>query len=428
MLASGEMPSAGRYAITAELLIPGSGEPLKDGCVVVDGTTLEYVGPADEGPVLDEFDQVHVPVLMPGMWDCHGHFIGLLTVNMDALVTATAPLAAIRTAVDAGRVLASGFTSVREVGGLGLHLARAISEGTIQGPTIYSAGAMIGPTGGHADIHKYPLDALRSMGEALPFRVCDGVPECLKVVREQLRAGARLIKVCASGGIGSEIDQPEDEQFSPDELKAMVDEAARAGRVVAAHCHGRASIVNALEAGVRTIEHGTCLDEETVAMMLEYDAVLVPTRMIVEDMLAHGRESGQPEYARRKELAYADRHAESLSLAVSRGVRIATGTDSYTSRPGLAVCWGTSARELQHLVTAGMTPLQAIEAATANGPLTIGRQAPRSGRLEHGFDADLVALAVDPTTDVGVLTEQENVLGVWKGGVLAHERRQLASL
>jgi imidazolonepropionase-like amidohydrolase len=174
----------------------------------------------------------------------------------------------------------------------------------------------------------------------------------------------------------------------------------------------------ALRAGARTIEHGTYLDEEAADAMRECDAVLVPTRLIIEEYLAHGAATGLPDYAHRKLLEVADRHAAAIALAHERGVRIALGTDIAGSGDTTPARWGQNGAELGLLVKAGLSPLEAIEAATAAGPLTLGPQAPRSGVLEAGYDADLIALTADPATDPSVVAEPANVTHVWKGGVL----------
>ena len=177
---------------------------------------------------------------------------------------------------------------MRDVGGLGVHLARAVAEGHLDGPAIYGAGAILSTTGGHADLHSFPLDWMRdySRREGL-MRLADGPDECAKAAREQLRRNAKLIKVCASGGVLSEVDDPIHQQFTTAELRAIVEVAGLADRVVAAHCHGKPGIMAALRAGVRTIEHGTFLDDECCDAMRECGAVLVPTRTIIEDMLAN---------------------------------------------------------------------------------------------------------------------------------------------
>lgn len=186
-------------------------------------------------------------------------------------------------------LLNAGFTSVREMGGYGIQLATAIEEGSLVGPQIYSANCIISTTGGHADSHDMPLDWFHdAVAHGLPCYTADGVPECLKAVRTQLRAGAKVIKICGSGGVGSERDNPIDQQFSFEEVKAMVEEASRAQRLVGAHCHGKPGILNVLKAGVKTIEHGSYIDEECCDLMKENDAILVLTRLIVEDGLKLG--------------------------------------------------------------------------------------------------------------------------------------------
>jgi imidazolonepropionase-like amidohydrolase len=306
-------------------------------------------------------------------------------------------------------------TSVREVGGLGIHLARAVAEGVLDGPAIYAAGAILSTTGGHGDLHAYPLPMLdqftRLSGE---LRLADGPDECTRAVREQLRQNARVIKVCASGGVLSEVDHPVHQQFTAAELRTMVEIAGLAERVVAAHCHGKPGIMAALEAGVRTIEHGTYLDDECCAAMLETGAILVPTRTIIEDILQHLDEV--PDYAAAKLVAIAATHAEATARAIEHGVTIAMGTDIGLTGPDRPNSWGQNGSELPYLVALGMTARQAIEAATATGPLTLGPQAPRSGKLEAGYDADVITLDADPLADIAVLADPGHVTGVWTAG------------
>jgi imidazolonepropionase-like amidohydrolase len=212
----------------------------------------------------------------------------------------------------------------------------------------------------------------------------------------------------------SEVDHPVHQQFTLTELRAIVEVAAMAERVVAAHCHGKPGIMAALEAGVRTIEHGTYLDDECCDAMRETGAILVPTRTIIEDMLAHL--DAVPGYAAAKLVAIADVHAKAMVNAMAHGVTIAAGTDIGLTGPDRPNSWGMNGAELVHLVTLGMTPLQAIEAATATAPLTLGPQAPRSGRLEPGCDADVITLDADPLADIAVLADPGHVTGVWTAG------------
>jgi len=401
--------------IEAETLIPGSGEPVSDGVVIVDGPVISYAGPASRAPATPGAVVHRTETVMPGMWDCHGHFLGMRVLDLGRLPLDPVPLRAARCARDLRAALRAGITSVREVGGLGVHLARAVAEGVLEGPAIYAAGAILSTTGGHADLHAYPLPWVSDFGVHYgELRLADGPAECMRAVREQLRQNARLIKVCASGGVMSEIDNPIHQQFTIGELRAIVEVAGLADRVVAAHCHGKPGIMAAVEAGVRTIEHGTYLDDEACAAMRETGAILVPTRAIIEDILANL--AAVPDYAAAKLTALAERHAESVSRAIDHRVTIAMGTDISVTGPGRPNSWGTNGAELAHLVRLGMTPLQAIEAATATAPLTLGPQAPRSGRLEPGYDADILTVAANPLADIAILSRPEHITGVWTRG------------
>ena len=409
--------------IEADVLIPGHGDVVKNGCVVFDGPTITYAGPIEGAPKGPSSAKTHgVPAVMPGMWDCHGHFMGLKTTNIEEGVRTPVAVSAARAAADAARCLQAGFTSVREVGGLGIFLARAIDEGSIPGPHIYASGGMISPTGGHGDLHSYPLDFTKYVLEQTQMSaLADGVPECLKAVRGMLRLNARVIKICASGGVASEVDHPIHQEFSDEELRAIVEEAARADRIVASHCHGKPGILAALRSGCRTIEHGTYLDDEAAELFLEQKAILVPTRFIIDRLAKSATQMGSPEYILRKIVPVVGRHEEALRLAIKKGVRIAVGTDIITSGVTGYADWGQNAFELTNLQEAGMKPLQAIEAATATGPATLGPQAPKSGQLKDGYDADLLVLAKNPVQDLAVLTDPSNVRRIWKGGLLVKD-------
>ena len=223
-----------------------------------------------------------------------------------------------------------------------------------------------------------------------------------------------MIKVCASGGVLSEVDDPIHQQFTVAELRAIVEVAGLADRVVAAHCHGKPGIMAALRAGVRTIEHGTYLDDECCDAMRETDAILVPTRTIIEDMLA--TRGVVPAYAMAKLDAIADLHAQAVTRAYEHGVTIAMGTDIALTGADLPNAWGQNGSEPGYLVKLGMSPLEAIEAATATGPLTVGPQAPLSGRLAEGYDADVITLDADPLADIGVLADPDRITAVWTRG------------
>lgn len=232
--------------IDANKLIPGRGEPIAGASVVLEDGKISYVGPTDGAPVANT--TIKTPTVMPGLWECHGHFLGLLTANFDEMSSLRPQLAAMRVTHDAGAALDAGFTSVREMGGYGTFLARSVNEGWVTGPNIYASGGMLSQTGGHGDIHGAPLAVARELLQAHwgEDHICDGPDECRAAVRRMLRLGARVIKIHASGGVMSELDDPMLPQFSKKELEAIVDEAARMERLVGAHCHGSRGITAAL--------------------------------------------------------------------------------------------------------------------------------------------------------------------------------------
>ena len=399
--------------IEAKRLIPGRGPVVDDAVVVVDDV-ITFAGKAGDAPETAGAEVVQADTVMPGMWECHGHFIGIYTANIPEAFMTRPQLAAMRVTKDAQAVLQSGFTSVREMGGLGSFLGRAIEEGAVEGPNVYGSGSMLSMTAGHGDSHSLDLPVARLLhthtwGED---NIVDGPDECRAGVRRMLRLGAKVIKVHASGGVLSELDDPHLPQFSKPELEAIVDEATRMERLVGAHCHGKRGIMAALEAGIKTIEHGTFLDEEAAEAMVETGAILVPTRFIVDLLVREGDEHGMPAYAKKKIEMTAESHANAVTLANEKGVKIALGTDIW----GTGI-WGRNAEELPLLVDCGLTPLQAIETATANGPATLGPQAPKSGQLKEGFDGDVICVSGDPSSDITVLTDPANVTHVWKGGV-----------
>ncbi|KAK1778619.1 hypothetical protein QBC45DRAFT_413771 [Copromyces sp. CBS 386.78] len=412
------------YGVLADVLIPGRGEAQKNGALVVKDSIIEWVGPKDEIPSKYSSTRFsRVPVLMPGMWDAHTHFEGAHVAvgihdSVKYFMPGTSALIGAVIVDDLRRTLMAGFTSIRELCGYAGDVAPAIDMGAIVGPRVYPAIGILSMTGGHGDPQDVPLQTVLegcAYGSSSSF-VCDGVDGCIKAVRQQIRRGAKVIKVCATGGTLSLNDQPEDTQFSPEELRAIVQEAKRSSRVVAAHAHGKPGIMAALDAGVKSIEHGVYLDEEVAAKMKEKDAILVPTRHIVEGMAAGDDDLDPRQRAKLERSIQLSR--DSIKLAVKMGVKIALGTDSFSSDRNHALAHGKNAMELRYAVEAGMTPLQAIEMATATPPETLGPQARKSGQLKAGFDADLIAISSNPLEDIEVLTDPDNITHVWKGGVL----------
>lgn len=398
--------------IVADVMIPGRGDPVEGAVVVMENGAISYAGPAAGAPAAASDDvEVEAPVVMPGIWDCHTHFVGMSLSSLDALATTDVVAAAARAVEDAAAVLDGGVTSVRDVGGIGLRLAPVQAEGRMRGPRIHAAGRILSTTGGHGDIHSLPLDFVHELTCNTGFSImCDGVPEVLKAVRTNLRSNAKLIKICASRGVMSEIDHPMHQQFSDEELAAIVGEAARAERIVAAHCHGKAGIMAALRAGVHSIEHGSFLDEEAADFMVEQGTWLVPTRYVNEALL---KQDDLPRYVREKGEMVSGVHEQAMKIAIAKGVKIATGCDIFVS----GQMYGSNSLEIMHLINAGMTDLQAIEAATANGPETLGPQAPRSGQLRAGFDADVITVDTNPLDDRSVWGDADRVTAVWQGGV-----------
>lgn len=406
------------HGIKADLLIPGRGKPLKHAAVVVEEDKIIWVGLEAEIPAsFGSITFTRVPVVMPGLWDCHVHFGGTSLASLGPFGDEPT-LAGARTTRDVKEVLMAGFTSVREMAGNGGLIWPAIKDGTIPGPNVYSSIAAISMTAGHGDIHPVPLTAMIDActhGYA-PMAICDGVEDCIRTVRQQIRKGAKVIKVCATGGVGSELDDPEDRQFSDKELRAMVEEAARAKRIVAAHCHGKDGIIAALNAGCRTIEHATYIDDEVLDLVKEKDAILVMTRTIVVALLSLKDTISPASYAKLKVIEPI--HKKAYALAVKKGVRLALGTDIGLSALNTPLSHGKNGMELIYAVQAGMTPLEAIEAATAISPDTLGPQAPRSGQLKAGYDADIIAVSDNPLNDIAVLSQPDNITHVWKAGKL----------
>ncbi|KAL0944307.1 amidohydrolase [Colletotrichum truncatum] len=409
--------------ISADLLIPGRGDPLKNAVVAVENDKIAFVGLSKELPEkYRSIEAVHVPVIMPGLWDVHVHFVGMdiatsISGGLFNFLPGSNALVGAITVDDLERTLMAGYTSIRELGGYAGDLVPGIKKGRLLGPNVYSSIAAMSISGGHGDEHAFPIETVLNFAKCGgPCSIADGPDECIRQVRLLVRRGASCIKVCSSGGVLSLLDDPEDRQFSDEELKAIVDEAARSRRSVAAHAIGKAGILAALRAGVKTIEHGMYLDDEVADIMLEKGAIFVPTQHIVNTV---SKDTSQlpPPIARKIE-GLVQKASESYQLAIKRGVKIALGTDTASSDRTKELAHGTNARELYWAVKNGMTPLQAIEASTANAPETLGGMAPLSGQLKEGYDADLIAVAKNPLEDIEILTKQDNITHVWKEGRL----------
>lgn len=303
--------------IDTDLLIPGRGNPVQSGTIIYSrppkspkaGTksTILFAGATADLPYIysDVTASTKVPVLLPGLWDCHVHYFGIADSNVDHMALLPPALAGMRSARDVMATLNAGYTSVREVGGYGIDIKLAIDEGWIPGPRIYSSGGLISQTAGHGDLHSMPLSLIQDciQHKGLPLYLADGVESAIKAVRTQIRRGAAVIKVCCTGGVMTLIDSPRAAQFSMSELEAIVAEAARANMVVAAHAHGTEGIIAALKAGVTTIEHGSYLTQEAIDLMLDKKAVLVATRWIIENGLRNRQNMRESSYQKLLEIA-----------------------------------------------------------------------------------------------------------------------------
>ena len=315
----------------------------------------------------------------------------------------------LRGTVNCRTTLLAGFTTVRNLGLfvktggylLDVALARAIDNGWIDGPRIVSAGHAITPTGGHLDPTMFERLGPDIMPLSVEEGIANGVPEVRKAVRYQIKYGARLIKISASGGVMSHSGLAGAQQYSDEELAAIVDEAHRAGIKVAAHAHGDAGIRACIRAGVDCIEHGSLAEDETIQMMVENGTFLVPTSFLSEGL---DMSRAAPELQAKAAEVF-PRARAMLGKAIANGVKIACGTDAP------AIPHGENAKELWAMVDRGMTPMQALQAATVMSAELIGVD--DRGRLEPGLLADIVAVPGDPSEDI---TTTQDVRFVMKGG------------
>ncbi|MFB4277502.1 amidohydrolase family protein [Nonomuraea sp. MTCD27] len=348
--------------------------------------------------------------VVPGLIDAHVH-VTASTANLGTLGSMSPSYVAAHSARIMGGMLDRGFTTVRDASGADFGLADAQAEGLIRGPRLLFCGKGLSQTGGHADF--------RGRGEHLRDdhpccagvgRVADGVDAVRAAARDELRKGAHHIKVMASGGVASPTDRIDSTQYSMDELRAIVDEAAAANRYVAAHAYTARAVNRALEAGVRSIEHGNLIDDTSVELFLRHDAFLVPTLVTYWALKEEGREFGLPERSWRKVDEVLEAGLAALERAARGGVRLAYGTD---------LLGGMHRHQSQEfrLRAEVQRPIDVLRAATTGAAELVGL-AGEIGTLAVGAHADLLVLDGDPLEDAGVLADQKHLRHVVQAGTI----------
>lgn len=353
--------------------------------------------------------------VLPGLVDMHVHLWGVggdpMRERLNALTTDDAD-DMMQAVVNARTTLGAGFTTVRDLGGdpRGIRALRdAIARGDVEGPTIVNAGRMISVTGGHGDGSNGLAEEWADAVHQHQINICDGPDDCRRAVRAQVGLGAQVIKFAATGGVLSNVAGGLGRAMTPEEMRAIVDTAHALGRKVAAHSHAAEGTRAALEAGVDSIEHGTFIDDETVRLFKAKGAYLVPTMIAPVTALAQARGGQLPPATIPKAEQAAAAAAESHARAIRAGVKVAFGTDTGVSKHG------DNAKEFALMVRAGMTPAQAIRAATVAAADLLGRTA-EIGTLTPGHAADLIAVTGSPIDDV---TRLEHVDFVMHRGVVA---------
>jgi imidazolonepropionase-like amidohydrolase len=399
------------------LLDVSTGDVLTDRAVLIDGERIAGVVSAPEVPSDVPVRDLPDLMVLPGLVDCHAHLVGEEDSGhgYTELLTRTGAQEAMTGVRNARATLLAGFTSVRDVGTyrafVDVALRDAIDAGWTPGPRMMVAGAYVGCTGGGGDISGLAPDAERLVPDELRVGVVDTVDDVRRAVRRILYGGADLVKLIATGAVMSDNGNPGVPELTEDQIRTAVEEAALHGAHVAAHAHGAEGIKRAIRGGVHSIEHGSLMDDEGVAMMAETGTWLVADIYGGDYIDEIGRRDGWKADVLRKNDETTQAQREVFSKCVEAGVPIAYGTDSGIYPHGL------NARQLAYHVRHGQTPLAALRSATVDAAELMG-WSDRIGRIESGWYADLVAVAGNPLDDVSLL---EDVRFVMKGGEVVRD-------
>jgi len=390
-------------------LIDGRGKYLEQAIVEIRSGRIFRVESGAGVPSVPRLDLGNMTIL-PGLIDAHVHLWGTRTMDYFHRLVVPEEISLLRAAQDLNKLLDVGYTSIRDAGSrAGIFLRNAVKEGTLRGPRIKTPRLMINQTGGHMDKHFIPLEEARIKTVA---RLADGPDECRRAVREQFREGADYIKICVTGGLTGEKEAPEETQFSEEEIKAIVEEADKKNKKVCAHAQGLKGTRLALDLGVKFIEHGVFLDEELCEKMIKKDVILTPTLAISYKLAHEGENYGAPPWAVEKSKRILETHVQSFQLAHRCGVKMAAGTD-FSGAP--MVPFGKNAIELELMVKAGYSPMEAITAGTRIGSEVMGMEA-EIGTVEAGKLADLIVVEGNPLEDIHILQDENKIKWVMKGG------------
>ena len=385
------------------LIFDGNGNLLENHGVLIEDDRISKVAPCGE---FEGFNGERVDTsggtLMPGLIDCHVHLVYCGEADPKSHLLNLNPGQIVMNAFEnAQNTLNSGVTSIRDLGGrdfLEFAVRDACNLGRQLGPTIKAAGRMICMTGGHGNIFG---------------RIADGPDEVLKAVREQIHAGSDVIKLMATGGIMTPGVNPEDAHYTEEELRVGVKEGHRFNRKCASHAQGAAGILNAVRAGMDSIEHGIFLTEECLESMLKRGTYLVPTLSAVNNIYLN-RNNGIPEFIVEKTLRVRERHHKSIKMFYEAGGKIAMGTDAGTPFN----VHGNNSQELQFMTDLGISNSDALRFSTANAADLMGLE--DRGQIQEGFFADLLIVSGNPVEDISTVANQDNHLSVVKNGVHGH--------